>query len=85
MTTAARPKAARAPAKESPSSVLERVDLAKKPKRVFIARRPIKVGDKIINPGSVVPGAAGWLRIESWVRAGKLVEQGAGHDRPGRR
>jgi len=34
----------------------------------------MKVDGKQLMPGDPVPQASGWLRVESWVRAGFLNE-----------
>jgi hypothetical protein len=41
---------------------------------VYVARKPLKIGQKRYTPGDVVHEAAGWLRVESWVRSG-YIEQ----------
>jgi hypothetical protein len=37
---------------------------------VYIAKKPMKVGDAMLEPGQTVPGAAGWPRIDVWVNTG---------------
>jgi hypothetical protein len=38
----------------------------------YVARKPVKIGDRKYMPGEVVPGAASWTRVESWVRSGYI-------------
>jgi len=40
----------------------------------FIARRPMKIGQKRFRPGDEVPEAASWTRVESWIRSGYIDE-----------
>lgn len=42
---------------------------------VYEARRPLLVGDTVIDIGEIVPGAEDWPRVESWVRTGKIVRR----------
>jgi hypothetical protein len=37
-----------------------------------VGRRPLKMGDDVLAPGDVVPGAHRWLRLESWLRTGAI-------------
>ena len=49
---------------------------------VYRAVTLLTVGDKVFKPGDVVPGAASWTRVDSWVRARRieLVESGVVSD-----
>ena len=38
----------------------------------YIARKPMTLGERKIRIGDVVPEAAGWPRVESWVRSGYI-------------
>lgn len=38
----------------------------------YVARKPMRIGDREIRVGDVVPEAGSWPRVESWVRAGFL-------------
>jgi len=38
----------------------------------YRALKKITVGEKTFKPGQLVPGAAGWLRVEAWVRSRHL-------------
>lgn len=38
----------------------------------YIARKPLKIGEKKFKIGDVVPEANGWPRVESWLRAGYI-------------
>lgn len=37
---------------------------------MYVAKRPLKVGETMRWIGEPVPEAEGWLRVESWVRFG---------------
>lgn len=37
---------------------------------MYVAKRPLKVGETIRWIGEPVPEAEGWLRVESWERFG---------------
>lgn len=39
---------------------------------VYVARKPMRIGDRKIRIGEVVPEAGSWLRVESWLRGGFL-------------
>lgn len=39
---------------------------------VYVARKPMRIGERMIKVGDVVPEAGSWQRVESWVRAGFL-------------
>ena len=39
---------------------------------VYRALRPLVVGDKQYKPGDVVPEAATWTRVESWINARRI-------------
>lgn len=44
--------------------------------RVFVVGfRPLRVGEDILQPGEVVPGAGEWTNVESWIRARSIVPQ----------
>lgn len=48
---------------------------AAKPRPVgpqYVARKPMKIGEKKIKIGDPVPEAHSWPRVEAWVRAGYL-------------
>lgn len=38
----------------------------------FVARKTLRLNGRVIKPGTEVPEAASWPRVESWVRAGYL-------------
>lgn len=40
---------------------------------IYEARRPVKVGDRIYQPGEEVPGVEDWPRPESWIHTGRIV------------
>jgi hypothetical protein len=42
--------------------------------RYVVGRKPLKSGTTMLMPGMPVPGAENWLRVESWVRSGHLVD-----------
>jgi hypothetical protein len=39
---------------------------------VYRAVTLLTVGDKVFKPGDVVPEAASWPRVDSWVRARRI-------------
>lgn len=38
----------------------------------YVARKPMTLGDRRIRIGDLVPEAAKWPRLESWVRSGYI-------------
>ena len=38
----------------------------------YIARKPMKIGNKRFKIGDPVPEASRWPRVESWLRAGYI-------------
>lgn len=65
-----------------PATRGKRVDIAQAPpsetgnseaEHVYVCTaRPLKVGAYILREGVEVPGAHGWLRLESWVNARRV-------------
>lgn len=39
---------------------------------VYVARKPMRIGDRKIRIGESVPEAGSWLRVEAWLRSGYL-------------
>jgi hypothetical protein len=39
---------------------------------VYRAVRRLVIDGRVFEPGDVVPGAASWLRLESWVKARRV-------------
>ena len=64
---AAKPK--RAPAKKAAAKPVEPAG-----KVYLCGAKPLRMGAMILEPGDPVPGAAGWPRVDAWVRARRLVE-----------
>lgn len=55
------------------SAVKRRPKKAVAPKGpVYVARKTLKLNGRTIKPGTVVPEASSWPRVESWVRSGYL-------------
>lgn len=55
------------------SDQVRRRPRAKKPEGPrYVARKPMQIGGRKIKVGEVVPEAASWPRVESWVRSGYL-------------
>ena len=40
---------------------------------VYVARKTLRLNGRTIKPGTEVPEAASWPRVESWVRSGYIV------------
>lgn len=38
----------------------------------YVARKTLRLNGRLIKPGTVVPEAGSWPRVESWVRAGYI-------------
>lgn len=38
----------------------------------YVARKTLRLNGRLIKPGTVVPEASSWPRVESWVRAGYI-------------
>lgn len=38
----------------------------------YVARKTLRLNGRTIKPGTEVPEAEGWPRVESWVRSGYL-------------
>lgn len=43
--------------------------------RYKVGRKPLKMGTRTLKPGTPVIGAESWPRLESWLRAGAIVER----------
>lgn len=43
---------------------------------VYVARKPMRIGERMIKVGDLVPEAGSWPRVESWIRAGFLDVKG---------
>jgi|LauGreDrversion4_2_1035121.scaffolds.fasta_scaffold1435676_2 hypothetical protein len=41
---------------------------------MYVARKRLKIGDRVILPGETVPEAAEWPRVESWVHSGHIED-----------
>ena len=39
---------------------------------MYVARKTLRLNGKLIRPGTLVPEASTWPRVESWVRSGYL-------------
>jgi hypothetical protein len=55
----------------------ERVEPPASPPCRWVARKPFTVNGRRVRPGDPVPEADEWIRYESWVRAGLIVERAA--------
>lgn len=43
------------------------------PKRTqYVARKTLRLNGRLIKPGTPVPEASGWPRVESWIRSGYI-------------
>lgn len=38
----------------------------------YVARKTLRLNGRLIKPGTPVPEASGWPRVESWVRSGYI-------------
>lgn len=38
----------------------------------YVARKPMKIGERKIKIGDDVPEAGSWPRVEAWIRAGYI-------------
>lgn len=41
---------------------------------VVAPKRALRYGDKMLQAGEVVPDAHLWVRLESWINTGRIVE-----------
>jgi hypothetical protein len=41
-------------------------------KHPYVAVRPMRCGERMLNPGESVPGAESWPRLETWVQYRKI-------------
>ena len=46
-----------------------------KSKDVYVAGRPLRQGDRVLQIGEVVEGAADWPRLEGWIRSGWIKKK----------
>lgn len=70
MTSPRKQSKAKEPASSHPAPVVG----TPAPPVYRVGRKPLKVGDKYLQPGEVVPEAHTWPRVEAWVRSGWLKE-----------